>query len=283
MLGGAEQVPQPGQVSRARHAGTGVRAIRFHQSADRHDVSVAHTDQRIGFGHGAGRERQDVVAKRAEVDVFALLDDRRHRRVHVQDDVAAVVDLGRHVQRHPREERLHRDGRRDHSGAVDGGGRRNIGGDTGDEEIVGADLQHRLLVVQCRDARRRQNLHLALGLQEFHQRGEAAGLEGQAEQRRDSSGRLHHLHAWIHAQERVDQHAARLKHRTRCRQAKGAARAGSSVKGGPIHAALAGVRQRDLDDLGLEHHFALDIDLHRPEIVFDLTQFGRHRAHHDHA
>ena len=55
------------------------------------------------------------------------------------------------------------------------------------------------------------------------------------------------------------------------------------MKGGPVHTALAGIGQRDLDDFGLEHHFALDVDLHCPQVGLDLAQLGRHRAHHDQA
>ena len=50
----------------------------------------------------------------------------------------------------------------------------------GNEELVGADLDHGLLVVERGYARAAQHLHIALRLQEVQQRGEVAGLEGQA-------------------------------------------------------------------------------------------------------
>ena len=53
--------------------------------------------------------------------------------------------------------------------------------DVGDEELVGADLEHRLLVVERRDARAGQHLHLALRLEESEQRGEVRGLQREPE------------------------------------------------------------------------------------------------------
>ena len=81
----------------------------------------------------------------------------------MQDDVSVFIDLRGDIERDTREKGLQGDIRRHHIAA--GAGRR-IGADASYKEIVGADLEYRLLIVGCRDARAGQHLHVALSLKE---------------------------------------------------------------------------------------------------------------------
>lgn len=101
--------------------------------------------------------------------------------MHVQHDVVLAVDLRRDVERDPREEGLQGDRRRGYVARPGGGGRR---ADVGDVELVGADLEHRLLAIDAGNARARQHLNVALRFEEVEQSGKVGALESQAEEAR---------------------------------------------------------------------------------------------------
>ena len=56
-----------------------------------------------------------------------------------------------------------------------------VAADLGHEELVGAGLDHGLLVVQRRDARARQHARIALRLEQLHERVEVADVERERE------------------------------------------------------------------------------------------------------
>ncbi|CAM5333878.1 hypothetical protein SSTU70S_04907 [Stutzerimonas stutzeri] len=66
------------------------------------------------------------------------------------------------------------------------GQRRGGGGHVGDEEFVGADLDHRFLIVQGRHARAGQHAHVALGLEQLQHAGEITVLHDGAEYATDA-------------------------------------------------------------------------------------------------
>src|SRR5438270_341015 len=53
-------------------------------------------------------------------------------------------------------------------------------------------------------------------------------------------------------------------------------------KRGPVDSGLIGVVQRHIDDLGLDHHLALDRQAHRLQVLFYISQFFWHCTNDDH-
>src|SRR3970040_3078991 len=98
----------------------------------------------------------------------------------MQSNVAEFVDLRRDVQHDAGEERRNSDRWSLLGGGPCGGGN---GGDVRDEEFVRADLEHRLLVVQGREAGAGEHLRGALRVQELQQCREIGCLESEAKNR----------------------------------------------------------------------------------------------------
>ena len=98
----------------------------------------------------------------------------------MQDDLVVLVDNRRHIQRDAGKERLHFYRRRS---ARNRSRRLRTAGHFRHEKLVRTDFEHRLLVIQRRDARAGQHMHITLRLQEIQQCGKIAGLECQTEQR----------------------------------------------------------------------------------------------------
>src|SRR5205807_6169017 len=98
----------------------------------------------------------------------------------MQDDVARLIDLGRYIEHDAGKERLYGNGGRSLRGA---GARDGIRRNVGHEELVGADLEHRLLVVDGGDAWAGKHLCVALRLEKVEQRREAVGLQREPEDR----------------------------------------------------------------------------------------------------
>ena len=145
--------------------------------------------------------------------------------------------------------------------------------DVGDEELVGADLEHRLLVVERRDARAGQHVHVALRLEEGEQRGEVrrSGTPARTPRRRVAGWRRCAVPAAAigacprcRCRRAAAEDAGRAVAEQPCRPAAVRKLAdrhdppGPSRKSAQLMPVWIGVGQRDLDDLRFEHHLALD-------------------------
>ncbi|EEF23086.1 conserved hypothetical protein, partial [Ricinus communis] len=256
-----EQVADDRDRAGARHLRLVVRGRLAHQAADGDHLAVLAAHHAVDFGGGRRRQRQRQAARGAEVDRLAHGGHLAHRRMHVQQDVPAGVDLRRHVQHHTGEEGLQL-----HAGAggVAAVGQVGGGAHAGHVELVGADLQDRLLVVHRRHARAGQHVHAALRLEEGNQCGEITGLEGETEQRARALGGVRQREAGT-GRDAVGADRRRLaaverqglQARARADEAGRHAVGVLAAEGrerGPVHAALELVVQLHFEDLRFQDH-----------------------------
>ena len=257
--------------------------LDLHQPADRDDVAVCHTHHGIGFVDAARGQRQLVAADRSQVDPLGDLAHGRHRGVHVQRDGVGVVDLRRHIECDAREERRERQrGQRRRAVVVAGvSGIDRAARHIGDEILVSADLEHRFLVVQRGDPRARQDLHVAVRLQEAQHRLEAIGRDRQAQRARACGWHRHAVDQQRGHRRRQRRQAAVVGHQGVARNAAGLADGAVAPQQRPVDAALEALAQFDLDDLRLQHHLTLERQPRGAQVVFHLAQLFGHGANGD--
>ena len=146
----------------------------------------------------------------------------------------------------------------------------------GHEELVGAGLDDGLLIVQRRDARARQHARIALRLEQLDERVEVAdverererGAERLAREPRDRDCRAPIGRGWPASGGASGGVAAELA-ATREIAARDHVAVRLLLHGGPVHAGLEAVAERDLDDLRFEHHLALRRAVNALEVLAD--------------
>src|SRR5205807_5908357 len=97
---GIAQQAAPTFIRHAWNAATVVTHIDAHQAADGDDISIGDAHDRVGFADLAagGRNRGRSAAPGSEVYRSGNLGDLANRWMHVQRDVAVLVDLRRHIE-----------------------------------------------------------------------------------------------------------------------------------------------------------------------------------------
>ena len=279
----AEQIAENRYVAEQRHTVVLRGMVQLHQAADHDELAALGGHHAVRFTHlaeGEGQRIGLVVGGHGET----LGGDRAHGRMDVQNDVAVLGELRRHVQGDAGEE-----GREIKIAGLRGRGPdQRTARHAGHEVLVVAGLDDRLLVVESGDARARQDRRLALGLQRLdvgvEARGVDRGRERAAERVADEAGDGiagpdGDGRRGLIEQAQVVRAEALL--RAGLKGAEGAAAAGGDC--GPVDSGLECTRQADLDDFRLDDDLARRDLLDAVEKLLYVAKFARRRAHGDDA
>lgn len=148
----------------------------FHQAANHHHLAAGSTNDAIGLPHAAKRQRQRLCGSEDSY-AFGLIHHLADGRMDMQNNFPAIGYLRRDIQGNAGEKRRELD-----LGCC---GRRRTGGcgtgDGGDEELIRSDLYDGFLIINGRDARTGEHLHIALSFQQFDKGVEIAGVRGNCE------------------------------------------------------------------------------------------------------
>lgn len=69
-----------------------------HQATNGDDITVLHTHNAVRFIDVAGRQGQTECSQGAQIDGLVFFGDHADHRMHMQDDVAIVINLWRDIQ-----------------------------------------------------------------------------------------------------------------------------------------------------------------------------------------